>query len=103
MVCPKEPEPEFLNIKDPLPEDVPIYYSTSQAEGAIPNGTRVMKCGSESGDGHPDGSLAVVIGSAGPAPHPKTREMIYGYWVVWDDHPNVPCFIAGRIVPAEEA
>lgn len=71
-----------------------VEFTTKHAEGAWENGLRVVKANSEEGDGHEDGALATILGSIGPAPHPKTGEMLFGYFVKWDDFP-FPVFIAG--------
>lgn len=94
-------DPEFVNIRSPIPSDVDgLVVCTKQAPGAIPNETIVEKIKSTSGDGHPDGSRAKVIGSIGPGTLSETGETIYGYWVVWEDVPDRPCFIASvRIRP----
>lgn len=77
----------------PLPDEV--YFTTNEAEGAIRNGTRVVKVGREAGDSHDDGAPARVIGSLGPIPFRGMTE-VYGYWVEWDDMPEVPVFIVGH-------
>jgi hypothetical protein len=74
-----------------------LIYTNDQAEGAWPNGTRVVKTRSDSTDGHQDGAEGVIIGSIGPA---KGRVFLegmpikYGYWVHWDDMKNIPVFVA---------
>jgi len=74
-------------------EDVGILYVTNQAVGAFPNGSRVRKVTSDPGDTHKIGDQARVIGSVGPAPEFGGE---YGYYVNWDDMPDVPVFIRGR-------
>lgn len=68
-----------------------VEFDPSEASGAWPNGTRVRKTNSVDGDGHRDGSLAVVRGSIGPDP----LTGLFGYFVEWDDLPALPVFIAG--------
>jgi hypothetical protein len=67
------------------------YYTTDQAEGAISNGTKVVKVRSEKGDTNPVGTTGVVIGSMGGQLHGKP---IIGYFVFWDHAPGVPVFVA---------
>ncbi|MFQ5874778.1 MAG: hypothetical protein ACE5JL_13425 [Dehalococcoidia bacterium] len=65
-----------------------VLFTTDQAPGAIPNGTRVEKINSEPGDGHPDGTTGRVIGSvAVEDPRLPAR---YVYFVEWVDLPAVP-------------
>lgn len=61
---------------------------TEQAAGAWPNGTRVRKANTLAGDTHRDGAFGTVQGSIGAAG-------LLGYFVVWDDLPDLPVFIAG--------
>lgn len=65
-------------------------FTTDEAPGAWRNGTKVSKVGSVPGDAHQDGARARVLGSIGPTPG-----RLYGYFVEWDDMPDVPTFIAG--------
>jgi len=58
-----------------------------QAEGAIPNGTRVEKVKSDPDDGHQDGDTATVRGSI------STFENRYLYAVEFDDVPGVKIVI----------
>jgi len=64
-------------------------FVRSEIEGALRNGTRVVKVTFDSKDAHPPGSLATVIGSFGPP------EM-FGYFVEWDDTPRVAVFVEPR-------
>ena len=70
--------------------DVEVVFSPDEAPGALRNGTRVQKVNTVAGDTHYDGALATVRGSIGPALG------TFGYWVVWDDMPGLPVFIAGE-------
>jgi len=80
-----------------------LVFEPGQAEGAIPNGTVVEKCNSMPGDGHPDGARATVLSSQGPHAVAGFGPM-YGYFVQWDDVPEIPVFIAGiRIRPVLDA
>jgi hypothetical protein len=67
--------------------------TTEEAPGAIPNGTRVQKIAGDPTDAHVIGDLATVIGSMGPAELDGVS--VYGYFVHWDDMPEVPVFVAG--------
>jgi hypothetical protein len=75
-------------------------YSRDQAEGAIPNGTRVKKVAGDVGDAHPIGALATVLGSMGPVPDssalpgPRRPGPRYGYFVRFDGEGERAIFIA---------
>lgn len=69
-------------------------FSRNEAEGAIPNGAAVLKVNSEPGDGHPDGSVGIVVGSLDvgdldtsglPAGMPKVKFL---YWIEWKSRPR---------------
>ncbi len=72
--------------------------------GGIPNGIRVLKVNSVRGDAHVDGDAAEVVGSLGPVElseeearkHHAPPGINFGYWVLWEDGPHVPVFIAGH-------
>lgn len=67
-----------------------VLYIPGSAEGApIPVGAKVRKVRSEPGDTFPDGAEGVVLAS-----HLIQGE--FGYFVEFDDYPEVPCFILGR-------
>lgn len=68
-------------------------YTTKQAPGALPNGTRVSKVNSKPDDTHQDGALATVLGSIGV-------DEVIAYFVEWDDLPDIPVGIAGYRVKA---
>jgi hypothetical protein len=74
-----------------------VAYITDQADGALPNGTRVVKCTFEKGDKHAIGDLATVIGSIR---HPTDPRMFY--FVEWDDMPGVPIGVIGTKIRALE-
>lgn len=71
-----------------------LTFTTDQASGAWPNGSRIVKTAMGAGDGHQVGDLATVVGSLGPIPW-EGRPVTYGYFVFWDKDPgsNVPVFI----------
>ncbi len=74
--------------------DEGFQFTSDEAPGAFPNGTRVAKINSQPGDARPDGSRATVIGSIGPIPHPLTGRTTYGYFVSSPSIPH-PVFITG--------
>jgi hypothetical protein len=73
-----------------------VEYTTDQAEGAIPNGERVIKVNSEPGDSNPNGTGGVVIGSiAVPKKAQDTLQRYdvkHGYFIEWDTFP-APVFV----------
>ena len=85
-------EPEMRGIKEHLegkiPSDTTSAWYRKEAAGCWPNGSRVAKQNSEPGDGHADGSFATVVGSI------TTPEGV-GYFVTWDDAPDMCCAIKG--------
>jgi hypothetical protein len=77
-------------------------FTRRQADGAIPNGARIVKAHAEEGDGHPVGSLGTVLGSLGFPPEAAEeaaaelaakgldpRPVKYAYFVEWDATPRV--------------
>ncbi len=66
-----------------------FVYSSAEAEGAMPNGTFVVKQNSEPGDGHPDGEVGKIVGSMGPLDEPVLG-CRYGYFVIWEGNQEVP-------------
>lgn len=69
-----------------------ILFIPGEAEGAIPNGTEVVKVISEPGDSHSEGDTALVLSSHGPFDNVPGG---YVYFVGWDDCPAIPVFIVG--------
>jgi len=65
-----------------------LRQANEQAEGAIPNGTRVEKINSNSSDAHVDGSEGIIVASVGPIVH--LGRMTISYFVCWDDAPDFP-------------
>lgn len=66
------------------PDDTTVaFYVTLEAPGALPNGTEVVKVNSEPGDGHPDGTEGIVVGSIGPAYMEKFGRDMLAYFVEW--------------------
>lgn len=69
-------------------------FTRHEAEGAIPNGTRVVKARRESGDATPVGTCGTVLGSVNAAflgqdAPDGWEEITYAYFVEWADRPNV--------------
>jgi hypothetical protein len=77
--------------------------SRNEADGALPNGTAIVKTNSEDGDGTPDGTRGVVLGSL-PASEQAfaeanvpldMRHPPYFYFVEFADLPKVSIGIMG--------
>ena len=70
-------------------------FTRDQADGALPNGTRIVKANSERGDAHPDGSLGTILGSFARPPDLTGRERAdwaeikFCYFVEFDAAPRV--------------
>jgi hypothetical protein len=72
-------------------------FTRDQAEGAIPNGTRIVKRNSAQSDSQPDGALGVVLGSIkSPAELHASRGVAYCYFVEWDALPRVAVGVVDR-------
>jgi len=81
-------------------------------EGEWHKGTRVEKTNSEPGDTHRDGAMGTIVGALGPA-QPALRaailaggkvkrDVVFIYWVEWDDLPGMPVAIVDyRIKPVK--
>lgn len=68
-------------------------FTRAQADGAIKNGTPVVKTNSEKGDGNPDGTPGVVLGSMfvgniPPPPHLAHNPPQFVYFVEWASRPR---------------
>ena len=88
-----------------------IIYTDNQADGAVPNGTRVLKQNSEKHDAHKDGTRGTIIGSIkrppgllGVGPGYVPPDIKYFYFVMWDDgpHQGVPVGCVDRKIRKEE-
>lgn len=66
-----------------------------EAEGAIPNGSRVIKVLSDEGDLHETGDMATVLGSHKIA-IPGTGMSIIGYFVTWDNTHGSLAFVQDK-------
>jgi len=64
-------------------------FTRGEVDGALRNGTRVVKVTFDSKDAHHPGDLATVIGSFGV---PEK----FGYFVEWDDMPRAAVFVEPR-------
>lgn len=62
-------------------------FTTMEALGAWRNGTRIVKCSSEEGDAHRNGSLGKVLGSI----HEPKKGL--AYFVEWDSKPKVAVLV----------
>lgn len=69
-------------------------FTTQTVPGAMSNGTRVTKTASEAGDGAPDGTGGVVLGSV---EHPDRG---IGYFIEWDSTPKVAVLVVALKVMA---
>lgn len=80
-------------------------FSREQAEGAYPNGTRVVKCVEQPGDAHRLGDKGTVLGSLDlPVDRTigSTPDNHIAYFVEWDDCPNVAVGVMQRKITKEE-
>ena len=68
-------------------------FTREQADGAIPNGSRIVKCNSEKGDRRPDGTTGTVLGSFDGSLIDKALMEKYNarlmYFIEWDDAPRM--------------
>ena len=79
-------------------DDGPLMVLLGEAEGAIPNGTRIVKVFAEEGDGHQVGDEGVVFSSVATPEGMKEQfpEVDYMYWIVWDDMPSLPIAVSSH-------
>jgi hypothetical protein len=78
-----------MNDEDMLPREEPGWlgaFTRYRVEGALRNGTTVVKVNSEPGDTHPDGTPGVILGSIS---HPDAFNGMIGYFVEWAPRPRV--------------
>jgi len=85
-------------LKDYRPEDGVMGYIPGEAKGAIPNGTKIVKTKFGLGDTHKVGDKGTVISSVGPAK--LAGEIIYFYFVEWEDMPGLRVGIASTKIAA---
>lgn len=93
----RDPQPAFFGA---IPQEIAELWVMSnppgwtgtvmrhQEEGALPNGTRVVKTISDPEDAHEDGELGTVLGSIAV---PETAPHLM-YCVEWDSHPRTSVF-----------
>lgn len=90
-----------VDIRLATPAEPPLFrgepgwagmFTRAEHPDAYRNGTRVEKAIFETGDAHPIGSQATVLGSVG---HAKVG---MGYFVEWDARPRVAVFVEARKV-----
>jgi len=74
-------------------------FTREQAEGAMPNGTRVVKTNSDAEDGHADGTPGVILGSMS---HPEVEDGAIFYFVEWAARPRTAVGIMGKKVRAAQ-
>lgn len=78
------------------------FFTRDQAEGAITNGTRIVKANSEPGDGNADGAPGVVLGSL--AVDVLQLGPRIAYFVEWDARPRMAVFVAdSKVTPASRS
>jgi hypothetical protein len=86
------------------PELVATTWISGEADGAIPNGSRVIKCNSEEGDMNKDGTTGTVVSSIATPEDMRAEEEFKGieffYFVRWDSAPDVPIGITGNRIRA---
>jgi hypothetical protein len=70
-------------------------FTRNEALGAWRNGTKVVKVNSEEGDGHPDGTPGVVLGSIS---HPEVHGGMVFYFIEWGPRPLVAVGTVGSKV-----
>lgn len=88
---------------------IQVIALRGQADGAIPNGTRVVKCNSRPGDGHQNGFPGTIYSSLelsdeeyNSIQEDKRPPTKLCYFVRWDDFP-IPVGVTGdRIKLAKE-
>lgn len=67
-------------------------FTRQQAQGALPNGTRIVKQNSERGDAHPNGTPGVVLGSIS---HPQVMGGVVFYFIEWAPKPRTAVGVLG--------
>lgn len=87
----EHPAPMFV-------EDGHTLVLIGEADGAIPNGTRIIKTNSNNGDSHLNGAGGTVFSSIAlpedmRVEHPEVEFM---YWIVWDDLPAFPTAVSSN-------
>jgi hypothetical protein len=75
-------------------------FMRKQAEGAIPNGTRIVKINAEAEDAHQNGTPGVVLGSM---MHPEIMNGAYFYFVEWAPKPRTAVGVMGMKIRVADA
>lgn len=77
-----------------------VVMLMGEADGAIPNGNRIIKCNSEEGDMNEDGATGTVLSSiATPADmlaEEEFKDKPFFYFVSWDSDPGMPVGISSN-------
>lgn len=78
-------------MSNPVPEffEEPGWvgaFTRHQDPAGLPNGTRIVKANSEPGDGTPNGTAGIVLGSFS---NPKVMDGMVLYFVEWSNRPRV--------------
>jgi hypothetical protein len=93
-------------LRKDAPRGVPLqgFYIEGEAEGAYPNGTRVIKIDAEESDSTRIGTKGTVISSvdASDVEIEGVRRITYFYFVMWDDFP-APVGLADWKIGKEDA
>lgn len=71
-------------------------FTRNQVPGALANGTRIVKANTEAGDGTPEGTPGVVLGSV------VNDEGRIAYFVEWANRPRLAVGCAALKVKAVE-
>ena len=80
-------------MKKKKPDLEGLLAVVTDAPGAWPKGTRVLKLATPEKDSHQPGDMATVIGSM-KNPGPQFPQVKFMYCLEWDDAPGVPVFCA---------
>lgn len=89
---------DVKELKDFVPGTQATFMIHGEAEGAIPNGTRILKVASYSGDASDVGERGTVLSSLDVPEDMKNDPVTgnpikYAYFVEWDHTPGVPVLI----------
>lgn len=71
-------------------------FTTAEASGAYPNGTRIQKVFTEEGDSTPLGVEGTVLGSI------DSGELGIAYFVEWDNKPNIAVTVMAKKIGVAE-
>lgn len=71
-------------------------FTTNQANGAIPNGTRIVKVAREPGDITPLDTKGLVHGSI------YSEKAGYAYFVEWDHLPRTVILVVGKKIERDD-